>query len=144
MCAPSSVGAIEPVGMTNASTTNARKMNARMNATRMDSTVSLMFPSGCGRAGGLGGAGEGDASAVPSTAMWASLRGNEWGKQGFNLRRGAAMPRDTGVPPVRDGLLVGECHEALYGCWDRPHGRDVHVTGPVLPAPAVVRPYTGR
>src|SRR4051794_31740733 len=45
MCAPSSVGAIEPVGMTNASTTYARKMKARMNATRIDSMVSLMFPS---------------------------------------------------------------------------------------------------
>src|SRR5215204_5623620 len=45
MCAPSSVGAIEPVGMTNASTTNPRKMNARMNAIRIDSIVSLMLPS---------------------------------------------------------------------------------------------------
>src|SRR6476660_8563494 len=45
MCAPSSVGAIEPVGMTNASTTKARKMNARMKATMIDSIVSLMFAS---------------------------------------------------------------------------------------------------
>src|SRR4051812_13817989 len=45
MCAPSSVGAIDPVGMTNASTTNARKMNAKMNATRIDSIVSLTFVS---------------------------------------------------------------------------------------------------
>src|SRR5829696_7883960 len=45
MCAPSSVGAMEPVGMTNASTTKARKMKARMNATRIDSTVSLALPS---------------------------------------------------------------------------------------------------
>src|SRR5262249_13490065 len=45
MCAPSSVGAIDPVGITNASTTNPRKMNARINATRIASTVSLMLPS---------------------------------------------------------------------------------------------------
>src|SRR5437868_14699278 len=45
MWAPSSVGAIEPVGMTNASTTNARKMNARMNATRIDSSVSFTLLS---------------------------------------------------------------------------------------------------
>jgi hypothetical protein len=45
MCAPSRVGAIEPVGMTNASTTKARKMNARMNATRIDSIVSLTLLS---------------------------------------------------------------------------------------------------
>jgi hypothetical protein len=43
--APSSVGAIEPVGMTNASTTNVRKMNARMKAIRIDSTVSRCPPS---------------------------------------------------------------------------------------------------
>src|SRR6266700_2913561 len=36
---------MEPVGMTNASTTNARKMNARMKATRIDSTVSLTLLS---------------------------------------------------------------------------------------------------
>src|SRR4051812_25239064 len=47
MCAPRSVGAIDPVGMTNASTTNARKTNARMKATRIDSIVSLMLPSWC-------------------------------------------------------------------------------------------------
>src|SRR5215207_7160312 len=45
MCAPSSVGAIDPVGITNASTTNARKMNARMNAIRIDSIVSFTPPS---------------------------------------------------------------------------------------------------
>src|SRR5437870_5406004 len=51
MCAPSSVGAIEPVGMTNASTMNARKTKARMKATRIDSSVSLMLLSlTCGRA----------------------------------------------------------------------------------------------
>src|SRR5687767_15315859 len=47
MCAPRSVGAIDPVGMTKASTTNARKMNARMKATRIDSIVSLTLPSFC-------------------------------------------------------------------------------------------------
>ena len=45
MWRPSSVGAIDPVGMTNASTMNARKTNARMNATRIDSIVSLTLPS---------------------------------------------------------------------------------------------------
>src|SRR6185503_19333500 len=47
MCAPSRVGAIEPVGMTNASTTNARKMKARMKATRIDSSVSFTLPWSC-------------------------------------------------------------------------------------------------
>src|SRR5262249_52335943 len=37
----SSVDAIDPVGMTKASTTKARKIKARMKATRMDSRVSL-------------------------------------------------------------------------------------------------------
>src|SRR5438105_15623690 len=45
MCAPMSVGAIEPVGITNASTTNVRKMNASTNSIRIDSIVSLMFVS---------------------------------------------------------------------------------------------------
>src|SRR3982751_3747034 len=36
---------MDPVGITNASTTKARKMKARMNATRIDSTVSLALPS---------------------------------------------------------------------------------------------------
>src|SRR5438132_6532280 len=40
-----SVGAIEPVGMTNASTTNARKTNASTKATRIDSIVSLTLVS---------------------------------------------------------------------------------------------------
>src|SRR5690242_3442200 len=41
MCAPRSVVAIEPVGMTKASTTKARNTNARMKAIRMDSMVSF-------------------------------------------------------------------------------------------------------
>src|SRR3954454_21436429 len=53
MCAPISGGAIDPVGMTNASTTNARKTNARIKATRIDSIVSLMFPSGWGGGAGV-------------------------------------------------------------------------------------------
>src|SRR4051794_36520839 len=63
MWAPSSVGAIDPVGMTNASTTNARKMKARMNATRMDSIVSLTFPSGWAGLFDLAAAGPGAAPA---------------------------------------------------------------------------------
>src|ERR1051325_1330661 len=59
MCAPSNVGAMEPDGMTKASTTKARKTKARMKATRMDSMVSLMFSfSGGGvvaAGGGVGG-----------------------------------------------------------------------------------------
>src|SRR6478752_6775853 len=53
-----SVGAIDPVGITNASTTNARKTNARINATRIDSIVSLMLVSGSffgGTASGMAG-----------------------------------------------------------------------------------------
>ena len=38
---------MDPVGMTNASTTNARKMNARMKATRIDSIVSLTLVPPC-------------------------------------------------------------------------------------------------
>ena len=41
-CAPYSVGAIDPVGITNASTTNARNTNARIKATTIDSIVSLI------------------------------------------------------------------------------------------------------
>src|SRR5258706_11092719 len=41
MCAPSSVVAIDPVGITNASTTNARNTNARIKAIRIDSMVSF-------------------------------------------------------------------------------------------------------
>src|SRR5262245_36434579 len=41
MWAPSRVVAMEPVGITKASTTKARKMKARMKAMRMDSMVSL-------------------------------------------------------------------------------------------------------
>src|SRR3954471_9641927 len=75
MCAPSSVGAMEPVGMTKASTVNARKMNARMNATRIDSSVSLTLLSlGCDGewVGGLGdvagrGAEVAGAEAAPLT-----------------------------------------------------------------------------
>src|SRR5690606_31001513 len=37
---PSSVGAIDPVGMTNASASNVRNRNAKMNAITIDSTVS--------------------------------------------------------------------------------------------------------
>ena len=40
------IGAIDPVGMTNASTTNARNTNARMNAIRIDSIVSFTPPAG--------------------------------------------------------------------------------------------------
>src|SRR4051812_3507409 len=60
MWAPSRVGAIDPVGITNASTTNARKMNARMNAIRIDSSVSFTPPS-CGA--GLDAAAEGSPVA---------------------------------------------------------------------------------
>src|SRR4051812_21770842 len=71
MCAPISVGAIEPVGMTNASTTNARNTNARMNAIRIDSIVSFTPPScllGEAGASGFGGAG---VSAGASVGMGA-------------------------------------------------------------------------
>src|SRR3954468_10553305 len=82
MCAPSRVGAIDPVGMTNASTTKARNTNARMNATRIDSSVSLTLDAavgagfsadavigiaaGAGRLGG--GAGEERAASVGMVA----------------------------------------------------------------------------
>src|SRR2546423_889451 len=43
---PTSVGAIEPVGITNASATKPRKRSARMIAIAIDSTVSRQPPSG--------------------------------------------------------------------------------------------------
>ena len=73
MCAPSSVGAIEPVGMTKASTMKARKTKARMKATRIDSTVSLTPPEeASGDDFSCEGEGEGGAGSVMS-AWYASL-----------------------------------------------------------------------
>src|SRR3954471_2326536 len=46
LCRPSSVGAIEPVGITNASATNPRNSSAKMTAIATDSTVSRQPPSG--------------------------------------------------------------------------------------------------
>src|SRR4051794_36317080 len=46
LCRPSSVGAIDPVGMTNASATNPRKNSPRITAIAIDSTVSRQPPSG--------------------------------------------------------------------------------------------------
>jgi hypothetical protein len=40
LCRPISVGAIDPVGMTNASASNVRNKNASTNAITIDSTVS--------------------------------------------------------------------------------------------------------
>src|SRR5947207_2775779 len=46
LCRPSSVGAIEPVGITNASATKPRNNKARMTAIATDSIVSRQPPSG--------------------------------------------------------------------------------------------------
>src|SRR3954447_22849639 len=46
LCRPSSVGAIEPVGITKASATKPRKSSARTTAIATDSTVSRQPPSG--------------------------------------------------------------------------------------------------
>src|SRR5687768_16422051 len=114
MCAPSSVGAIEPVGMTNASTTNARKMKARMNATRIDSTVSLTLPSWCGCAGGCAGvatescgAGDGAAGRAAGSAGMAvcyAVRGPEGRgeKSAAGLEAGGAGGR-AAFPGRRNG-----------------------------------------
>src|SRR2546428_14175043 len=73
MGAPSSVGAIEPVGMTNASTTKARKMNARMKATRIDSTVSFAPPSSSALVPRFDGGGAGALPGAASAAVAAAL-----------------------------------------------------------------------
>src|SRR3982751_2615792 len=77
MCAPSSVGAIEPVGMTNASTTNARKTNARMNAIRIDSIVSLTpFPVEIDASGGGAVGCKGFSAAAAVGGGGVNLRGS--------------------------------------------------------------------
>src|SRR5213078_425665 len=83
MWPPSSVGAIEPEGMTKASTTKARKTKARMKATRMDSMVSLMFSFSTGLSGSLtggwgraeSGTGLAEAPAGPERVGFGSVMG---------------------------------------------------------------------
>src|SRR5437016_447646 len=85
MWPPRSVGAMEPEGMTKASTTKARKTKARMKATRMDSMVSLTFSFSWGFSvltGGAGGGGRAEAGtgraelpAGPEREGWDSLIG---------------------------------------------------------------------
>src|SRR6476646_2199357 len=99
MCAPINVGAIDPVGMTNASTMNARNTNARMNATRIDSIVSLTLPSWCWGLGVDGAApaavlaGEGLSSGIDGLSYAAAdgrgraRRGEAGARAGSNKRK---------------------------------------------------------
>src|SRR5687767_5287885 len=121
MCAPRSVGAIDPDGMTNASTTNARKMNARMNATRIDSTVSLALPSsyvvaraGAAVAGGVAGAANAEVGAAAGVSVIGAdrsetvrqrvvARGSHWRCRASSATPSARLLKDP-PQPVADPL----------------------------------------
>src|SRR2546427_12304484 len=106
MCAPSSVGAIEPEGITNASTTNARKTKARMKATRIDSIVSLIFSFSGGAA--VLAAGAGDGGGVTTGGM---KRGGEPDAAGTLFCGWSIMQqgRRRGGLPISQQFCHGEC-----------------------------------
>src|SRR5688572_20142647 len=72
LCRPSSVGAIEPVGITNASATKPRNNRAKITAMATDSTVSRQPPSG--GAGFSSAPGFLESFADLSLFMWRNLK----------------------------------------------------------------------
>src|SRR5438046_1729000 len=102
-----SVGAIEPVGMTKASTTNARKMNANTKAMRIDSIVSFTPPPLWWW--GWGGAGAGGAAVAAGVELvcWASSMAAEWYAKRFGIATQSAF-RNEHLPLGKNFLIFAE------------------------------------
>src|SRR5690349_16355905 len=82
------VGAIEPVGITNASASNPRIKSARMNATTIDSNVSRCDSTGLAGASVLAGeAAVGLARVAVRLIVWSS-----WAQAGQKRRVGRSFP----------------------------------------------------
>src|ERR1700691_346352 len=88
MWAPRSGGAMEPGGVTKASTMKARKMKARMKATRMDSMVSLMSEAATWGGGVAVEAVETSGMGVSYAGRGGNSRGGEGGLEVQGKGRG--------------------------------------------------------